>query len=99
MSASFNLTRTKATGANSNCLVSAVNNRLNLSDVRLPASVGLSVGVGNIATEGYALSANFTLSHSKHLPNKYRGNAVREWRLPTMTNFSSHNMTIIPQPF
>ena len=48
--------------------MSTVDYSLYLSYVGLPASVGLSVGVGNVATEGYALSANFTLiSHLPHL--------------------------------
>ena len=34
-----------------------------LSDIRLPGSVRLAVGVGNVETERYAFSADFTLCH------------------------------------
>ena len=59
----LNLAGTKATGANSNGRVRAVNYCLNLTDVGLPGSVGLAVGVGNVVTEGNALTADAALSH------------------------------------
>ena len=40
-----------------------VNNCLYLADVRLPGSVGLTVRVGNVMTEGHALTADAALSH------------------------------------
>jgi hypothetical protein len=51
MSASFDLTRTKATGANSNGFMFTVNNRMNLSDICFPSSAGLAIGMGNVVTE------------------------------------------------
>ena len=57
------LTRTQATGANANGYMRAVNHCFDLTDVRFPGSVGLTVGVGNILTESYALSANTALCH------------------------------------
>ena len=55
---SGNLTASKAAGANINVLYGTVEISLDSSDVGLPTSVSLSVGVGNIATECYTLSAN-----------------------------------------
>ena len=69
----LNLSRTKATGANANGLVGSVDNSLNLTDIRLPGSVGLAVGMGNIVTKGNTLAANTALSHfdtSKFGPGK-----------------------------
>ena len=57
LDSSGDLAASKATRANINVFYSAVEISLNSSDVRLPASVGFSVGVGNITTEGNALSA------------------------------------------
>ena len=57
------LAGTKATCANVNSCVRTVYNSLNLSDVRLPGSVCLTVRVGNIVTECYALAAYIALSH------------------------------------
>ena len=65
--------------------MSTVDYSLYLSYVGLPASVGLSVGVGNVATEGYALSANFTLCHYETPPKM-------DLRL---SHEYSHNMIII----
>ena len=59
----LNLSRTKATGANTNGLIGSVDNSLNLADIRLPGSVGLAVGMGNVVTKGNALAANTALSH------------------------------------
>ena len=55
---SGNLTASKAAGANVNVLYSTVEISLDSSDIGLPTSVGLSVRVGNVATECNALSAN-----------------------------------------
>ena len=62
-SSTLDLSRTKATGANVYGLIRAVNHSLNSADIGLPGSVGLTVGVGNVMTEGHALTANTTLSH------------------------------------
>ena len=59
----LDLSGTKATGANCNGGMSTVNNCLNLTNVRLPGSVGLTVRVGNVMTEGHALTADAALSH------------------------------------
>ena len=59
----LNLTGTQATGTYMNCCMSAVNYSLNLSDVGLPHSVCLTVGMRNIMTENNALAANITLCH------------------------------------
>ena len=61
---SCNLAGSETTRANVNCLVFAVtNNCLNSSDVGLPSSVCLSVGVGYIVTECNTLAAYFALCH------------------------------------
>ena len=57
------LAGTQATGAYCNRLVLTVNDRLDLPDVRLPHSVGRTVGVGNLSAENNALTANTALSH------------------------------------
>lgn len=66
---SGNLAASQATGANSNLLVGTVYNSIDLSDVCLPGSSSLSVRVGDIVAEGYALSANTTLCHIYTPPN------------------------------
>ena len=43
--------------------MSTVNNCLNLTDVGLPGSVGLTVRVRHVVSEGYALTADTALSH------------------------------------
>jgi hypothetical protein len=40
-----------------------VYNRFYSTDVGLPGSIGLAVGVGHIVTENYALAANFAFCH------------------------------------
>jgi len=47
--------------------MSTVNDSLDLSDIGLPGSAGLAVGVGYVMSENYALSANFTFSQLLHL--------------------------------
>ena len=42
---------------------STVDESLDTTNVRLPSSVRTSVGVGNLNTKGYALSANIALCH------------------------------------
>ena len=59
----LNLSGTKATRANANGGVSTVYNCLNLTNVRLPGSVGLAVRVRNVMSKGNALAANTALSH------------------------------------
>ena len=59
----FDLSGTKAARANVNGTVSTVNNCFYLTNIRLPGSVGLTVRVGNVVSEGNALTANATFSH------------------------------------
>ena len=44
-----------------------VNNSLNSLYIGLPSSVGASVGVAHLDTEGNAFFAKFALSHTSHL--------------------------------
>ena len=60
---SGNFARTKATRANSNGGIRAVNYCLNLTDVGLPGSVGLTVGVRYVVSKNNALTADTALSH------------------------------------
>ena len=46
---------------------SSVNDSLHALDVGLPCTIGTSVGVGNLDTEGNALATIITLRHSLHL--------------------------------
>jgi hypothetical protein len=59
----LDLSGTKATGANCNSSVTTVNYRFNLTDVRLPGSVCLTVRVRHVVSESNALTAYATLSH------------------------------------
>lgn len=45
----------------------SLNNCLNALNVRLPLSVGASVGMGNLYTKSYALTAKIALCHLLHL--------------------------------
>ena len=54
---------TQAAGANAYSHVGTVNHSLNLTDVGLPGSVGLPVGVRNVVSECNTLTANTALSH------------------------------------
>ena len=44
-----------------------VDNRLHTLYVGLPGTIGTSVGVGNLDTEGHALVAKLALCHPLHL--------------------------------
>ena len=63
----LNLSGTQATRAYIYTLGTTVHNCLYPTDVGLPGSVGLTVGVGNGITKSHALTANFTLCHLEHL--------------------------------
>ena len=67
-SSSLYLTGTQATRTYVHGLMSSVYNCLYLSYVRLPAAVGLTVGVGYIVSEHNSLSANITLCHYRTPP-------------------------------
>ena len=66
-SSALDLTGTQATRADVHSLVLAVHNCLDLSDVGLPGTIGMTVGMGNVASEDDALSAEFTLCHFEFL--------------------------------
>ena len=60
---SLNLVGTEASGTSVHMAGSSVNDSLNALDVGLPCTIGTSVGVGDLDTEGYALATKITLSH------------------------------------
>ena len=59
----LNLVGAEASGTCVHMAGSSVNDSLNALDVGLPCTVGTSVGVRNLDTEGHALAAKITLSH------------------------------------
>ncbi len=61
---SVDLARAQATRANSNGLGGTVYDSLNLADVGLPASVRLTMGVGDRLSENNALTTDTTLCHN-----------------------------------
>jgi len=63
----LNLVRTEASGTSVHMARSTVHNSLDTLNVGLPSSVGTSVGVGNLDTEGNALATIITLRHTLHL--------------------------------
>ena len=64
----LNLVGTEASGTSVHMARSTVDNRLDTLDIGLDSTVGTSVGVGNLDTEGNALVAELTLCHFlKHL--------------------------------
>ena len=63
----LNLVRTEASGTGVHMARSSVDNCLNTLYIGLPSTVGASVGVGDLDTEGNALATIITLSHSLHL--------------------------------
>ena len=63
----FDLVGTEASGTSIHMARSSVNNGLDPLNIGLPGTVGTSVGVGNLDTEGNALATIITLRHSLHL--------------------------------
>ena len=59
----LNLVGAEASGTCVNMAGSSIDDSLDALDVGLPCTVGTSVGVGNLDTEGHALAAKITLSH------------------------------------
>ena len=59
----LDLIGTEASGTSVHMAGSTVNDSLDALDVGLPGTVGTSVGVRNLDTEGHALIAKITLSH------------------------------------
>ena len=64
----FNLVGTEASGTCVHMARSTVHNGLNPLNIGLPGTVGTSVGVGNLDTEGNALATIITLRHSTAPP-------------------------------
>ena len=62
----LDLSGAKATRANTNSSVSSVNYSLNLTDIGLPGSVGLTVGVRYVVSESNALTADTALRSEEH---------------------------------
>ena len=97
---SLDLLGTHATGTYINSLMGAVYNSLDLSDVRLPGSAGLSVRVGHIVTENKSLLAVIALCHRFFLLKKSVHMISKVAEQPSHTNFASDIIvTIIPQMF
>ena len=59
----LNLVGAEASGTSVHMAGSSVNDSLNALDVGLPCTIGTSVGVRDLDTEGYALATKITLSH------------------------------------
>ena len=64
----LNLVGTEASGTSVHMARSTIDNRLDALDVGLPGTVGTSVGVGHLDTEGHALATIITLRHSTAPP-------------------------------
>ena len=70
LDSTLNLVGTQTSGTSVHMARSTVDNSLDPLDIGLPGTVGTSVGVGNLDTKGYALTAKITLRHSLHLPSE-----------------------------
>ena len=67
-----NLTRTQATGAGVNTLRGTVYDRLDTLDVRLPGTVGTTMGVRHANAESKIFSAKIAFCHLTAPPFVYR---------------------------
>ena len=65
----LNLVGTEASGTSVHMARSSIHNGLNTLHIGLPSTIGTSVGVGHLDTEGHALATIITLRHSLHLPS------------------------------
>ena len=65
----LNLVGTEASGTSVHMARSPVDNGLDTLHIGLPGTVGTSVGMRNLNTEGHALTTKITLRHSLHLPS------------------------------
>ena len=63
----LNLVGTEASGTSVHMARSTVDNCLDPLYVGLPSTIGTSVGVGDLDTEGNALATIITLRHTLHL--------------------------------
>ena len=59
----LNLVGAEASGTSVHMARSTVDNSLNALDVGLPGTVGAAVGVGDLNTEGHALTTELTFGH------------------------------------
>ena len=62
-----NFAGTQAPGTNIYMARRAVDHCLHALDIGLPGTIGASMGVGNLDTEGHALIAELALCHPLHL--------------------------------
>ena len=67
----------EASGTSVHMAGSSVHDSLNALDVGLPCTIGTSVGVGDLDTEGYALATKITFRHLLHLPSGCLLNKLR----------------------
>ena len=67
LNSALDLVGTEASGTSVHMARSTVDNGLDPLYIGLPGSIGTSVGVGDLNTEGYALATIITLRHSLHL--------------------------------
>ena len=67
----------EASGTSVHMAGSSVDDSLNALDVGLPCTIGTSVGVGDLDTEGYALATKITFRHLLHLPSGCLLNKLR----------------------
>ena len=70
----------EASGTSVHMAGSSVNDSLNALDVGLPCTIGTSVGVGDLDTEGYALATKITFRHLLHLPSEMTLGSLRPIR-------------------
>ena len=63
----LNLVGTQTSGTSVHMARSTVDNSLDPLDIGLPGTIGTSVGVGHLNTEGNALATIITLRHTLHL--------------------------------
>ena len=63
----LDLVGTEASGTSVHMARSTVHDSLDPLNIGLPGTIGTSVGVGNLNTEGNALATIITLRHSLHL--------------------------------
>ena len=63
LDSTLNLVGTEASGTSVHMARSTIDNSLDPLDIGLPSTIGTSVRVGNLDTEGHALAAKITLSH------------------------------------
>ena len=64
----LNLVGTEASGTSVHMARSPVDNGLDTLHIGLPSTIGTSVGVGHLDTEGHALATIITLRHSTAPP-------------------------------